>query len=201
VKVGLFFGSFNPIHTGHLVIAEYILEFSDLDEVWFVVSPQNPFKVNGDLVKDTDRLAMVKLAIPENEPRIKLCSIEMDMPRPSFTIDTLKRLKTENTQTQFVVIMGSDTEKSLSKWKNYDELISNFDFYIYPREATAYIEKFPNEHFSLIDAPILGISSTQIRELIQKGCNVSGYVPDDVWDYIVKNKLFGYSGVHNYDYE
>lgn len=195
MKVGLFFGSFNPIHTGHLVIAEYILEFSDLSEIWFVVSPQNPLKSPGDLEKDEHRLNMARLAVYENNKRLKVCDIEMSMPRPSYTIDTLKKLGELYPGYEFVLIIGSDTLQTLPQWKSYKDLVSNFDFLVYPRECNAYKQDFPTERFSLVDAPIIGISSTNIRSIIAKGKDVLGYVPDDVWDYIERHGLYGYKGI------
>ncbi|MDI3528131.1 MAG: nicotinate-nucleotide adenylyltransferase [Tenuifilum sp.] len=195
MKVGLFFGSFNPIHTGHLVIAEYILEFSDLDEIWFVVSPLNPLKKADELESDEHRLNMAKLAIHENNTRLKVCDVEMNLPRPSYTIDTLKVLKSTFPDYNFVLIIGSDTVETLPKWKGYDELISSYDFMVYPRECNAYKQEFPSERFSLVDAPIIGISATLIRSIIAKDKDVLGYVPDDVWDYIERNRLYGYKGI------
>lgn len=195
MKVGLFFGSFNPIHTGHLVIAEYILEFSDLSEIWFVVSPQNPLKSPEDLEKDEHRLNMARLAVHENNKRLKVCDIEMSLPRPSYTIDTLKKLGELYPGNEFVLIIGSDTLQTLPQWKSYKELVSNYDFLVYPRECNAYKQDFPTERFSLVDAPIIGISSTHIRSIIAKGKDVLGYVPDDVWDYIERHGLYGYRGI------
>lgn len=195
MKVGLFFGSFNPIHIGHLVIAEYILEFSDLSEIWFVVSPQNPLKNPDDLEKDEHRLNMARLAVHENNRRLKVCDIEMSMPRPSYTIDTLKKLGELYPGNEFVLIIGSDTLQTLPQWKNYNELVSNYDFLVYPRECNAYKQDFPTERFSLVDAPIIGISSTHIRSIIAKDKDVLGYVPDDVWDYIERHGLYGYNGI------
>jgi len=195
MKIGLFFGSFNPIHTGHLVIAEYILEFSDLSEIWFVVSPHNPLKSPDDLEKDEHRLNMARLAVHENNKKLKVCDIEMSMPRPSFTIDTLKKLTEQYPDNQFVLIIGSDTLQTLPQWKSYDELISGYDFLVYPRDCSAYKHDFPSERFSLVDAPVIGISSTHIRSIIAKGKDVLGYVPDDVWDYIERHGLYGYNGI------
>lgn len=194
-KIGLFFGSFNPIHTGHLVIAEYILEFSDLQEIWFVVSPQNPLKVESELEQEVHRLNMVRLAVHENNQRLKVCDVEMSMPRPSFTIDTLSRLKELYPDNEYVIIIGSDTLQTLDRWKSYQELISSYNFIVYPRDCQAYKQEFPSPRFSLVDAPIIGISSTHIRSIIAKGKDVLGYVPDDVWDYIERNSLYGYTGL------
>jgi len=195
MKIGLFFGSFNPIHIGHLVIAEYILEFSDLSEIWFVVSPQNPLKSSLGLETDEHRLNMARLAISENNKRLKVCDVEMTMPRPSFTIDTLKKLGELYPDVQFLLIIGSDTLSTLPLWKSYEELIASYDFWVYPRESNAYKQEFPSERFSLVDAPIIGVSSTYIRSIISKGKDALGYVPDDVWDYIERNGLYGYHGI------
>lgn len=190
MRIGLFFGSFNPIHTGHLVIAEYIIEFTNLDEVWFVISPQNPLKDKDILASDEHRLNMLQMALPDNNKRLKVCNVEYGMPRPSYTIDTLRELSQIHPAHEFVVIMGSDSVRSISKWKEYELLINNWDIYVYPREGAAHLMGFPSTRFTLIDAPILGISSTKIRELVENGHNFSGYVPDDVWDYINRNKLY-----------
>lgn len=190
MRVGLFFGSFNPIHTGHLVIAEYLLEFSDLDEIWFVISPQNPLKNKSILATDEHRLNMLRLGVPENNSRLKICEVELTMPRPSYTVDTLKELRRVHPNNEFVVLMGSDSVKTIDQWKDSEALIADWDIYVYPRENSAMLIKFPSKRFTLIDAPILGISSTQIRDLVAKGLNVSGYVPDDVSDYIIRNKLY-----------
>lgn len=194
MKVGLFFGSFNPIHLGHLVIAEYILEFSDLSEIWFVVSPHNPLKNQADLEADEHRLNMVRLAVSENNKRLKVCDVEMSMSRPSYTIDTLHVLELKNPGIDFTIVIGSDTLSTLPLWKAYDKLINNYDFLVYPREHKVFQREFPSARFSLVDAPIIGISSTKIRSIIAKGKDVLGYVPDDVWDYIERNGLYGYSG-------
>lgn len=192
MKVGLFFGSFNPVHTGHLVIAEYILEFYDIDEIWLVVSPQNPLKNAAILTSEENRVNMLNRALGDVTSRVKLCEIELSMPKPSYTIDTLNRLKADYPDNSFVVIMGSDGVETLNRWKGYDELINNWDFFVYPRTASAQLITFPSKRFTLIEAPILGISSTQIRNLISRGQDAIGYVPTDVWDYICKEKLYGF---------
>ncbi len=190
MKVGLFFGSFNPVHTGHLVIAEYILEFTDLDEIWFVISPQNPLKDKSILISDEHRLNMLRMGLPENNKKLKVCEVELGMSRPSYTIDTLRELSRIHPLVEFVILMGSDSAKSINLWKEFESLIENWDIYVYPREGAAILMKFPSHRFKLIDAPILGISSTKIRELVDNGQNVSGYVPDDVWEYIHRNNLY-----------
>jgi len=192
MKIGLFFGSYNPIHIGHLVIADFILEFSDLDEIWFVVSPQNPFKSIDELAADEHRLNMTRLAIPEKNTRMKVCDVEMGMPRPSYTIDTPRRLEQESPGCTFVILLGSDNIAGIHDWKESAALINGWDFYVYPREGSFNPKNLPSGRFTLIDAPVIGISSTQIRHLIAHGVDASGYVPDDVWDYIIKNKIYGY---------
>lgn len=194
MRVGLFFGSFNPVHTGHLVIAEYILEFYDIAEIWMVVSPQNPLKDASTLASEEDRVEMVGLALTDVTSKVKLCDAELHMPKPSFTIDTLKYLGKQYPNDEFVIIMGSDGVETLSRWKAYDELINGWDFYVYPRSNSALQMIFPSKRFTLVDAPILGISSTKIRELIASGTDAIGYVPNDVWDYICKARLYGCNG-------
>lgn len=192
MKVGLFFGSFNPVHTGHLVIAEYLLEFSDLDEIWFVISPQNPLKAKDTLTSDEHRLNMLRLGVPEVNSKLRICEVELGMPRPSYTVDTLKELGKLHPGYTFVVLMGSDSVKTLHLWKDYETLINGWDICVYPREAAAQCMEFPSGRFTLVDAPVIGISSTRIRELVGKGLDVAGYVPDGVWEYILRNHLYDY---------
>ncbi|MGD9977969.1 MAG: nicotinate (nicotinamide) nucleotide adenylyltransferase [Bacteroidales bacterium] len=196
MRVGLFFGSFNPIHTGHLVIAEYLLEFSDLQEIWFVISPQNPLKEKEELAPERDRLNMLYLALPDNNPRLKVSELELGMASPSYTIDSLREFSRVYPGIDFVILMGSDSVKTLNRWKEYETLVAGWDIYVYPRENNAIFIEFPSPRFTLIDAPVLGISSTQIRTLVKNGQNVGGYVPDDVCDYIEHNNLYGVSQVH-----
>lgn len=190
MKTGLFFGSFNPVHTGHLLISEYILEFYDLEEVWFVISPQNPLKNGAGLVAEVHRLEMLQRAVAECDGRVKLCDVELSMPKPSYTIDTLELLESKHPSHQFVVIMGSDGVESLPKWKSYDRLISGWDFYVYPRSSNAHLMTFPSPRFTLIDAPVIDISSTQIRGILERGSDVIGFVPNDVWEYISNTHLY-----------
>lgn len=192
MKVGLFFGSFNPVHIGHLLIAEYLLEFSTVDAVWMVISPQNPLKNAETLASEEDRLNMLHLALGEVDHKLQVCDVELGMPRPSYTIDTLKFLQKMHPEHQFVVIMGSDSLENLSKWKGYEELINGWDFCVYPREPRQCIKKFPSQRFVMVDAPTVGISSSQIRANIARGGEAIGQVSNDVWDYICRQKLYGY---------
>ncbi|PJJ64131.1 nicotinate (nicotinamide) nucleotide adenylyltransferase [Chryseobacterium geocarposphaerae] len=187
-KVGLFFGSFNPIHIGHLILANYILENSDMNEVWFVVSPQNPFKDKKTLLNDHNRLDMVELAL-KNYPNIKASNVEFSLPKPSYTIDTLAYLNEKYPKYSFSLIMGEDNLKSLHKWKNADYLIKNYHIIVYPRvsegEGEAKASAYQNhENISLIKAPIIEISATEIRNMIKENKNVRPMLPPEVFEYL-----------------
>jgi nicotinate-nucleotide adenylyltransferase len=183
MKTGLFFGSFNPIHIGHLAIANYMVEFTDLDKLWFVVSPQNPLKLKNTLLADHHRLQMVRLAI-EYDNRFKASNIEFSLPRPSYTIHTLTYLREKYPDHEFVLIMGSDGLETFRKWKNHDELIKDYHRYIYPRPGTdpALLEDLVNG--TIVDAPIMEISSTFIRSAISLGKDVRYFMPEKVWEFI-----------------
>ena len=182
-KTGLFFGSFNPIHTGHLMIASYMIEYTDLDTLWFVVSPQNPLKDKVTLLADLHRLAMVNIAI-EDDPRFRSSTIEFHLPQPSFTIDTLTYLSEKYPERNFILIAGSDTLPTLHKWKNFEKLLEQYHFYIYPRPGTppSQFDNHPNIHF--VDAPLVEISSSFIREGIRKGKDMQYFLPEKVRKYI-----------------
>ena len=185
-KVGLFFGSFNPIHIGHLILANYILENSDMEELWFVVSPQNPFKDKKTLLNDHNRLDMVQLAV-KNYPKMRASNVEFSLPKPSYTIDTLTYLHEKYPNYSFALIMGEDNLKSLSKWKNSDKLIENHQIIVYPRlfEGEKQVHEYlKHENISMINAPIIELSATEIRNMIQKGKNVRPMLPPEVFDYI-----------------
>ncbi|WP_027376537.1 nicotinate (nicotinamide) nucleotide adenylyltransferase [Kaistella palustris] len=186
-KVGLFFGSFNPIHIGHLILANYILENSDMDELWFVVSPQNPFKEKKSLLKDHHRLDMVQLAL-KNYPKMRASNVEFSLPQPSYTVDTLTYLHEKFPDYSFALIMGEDNLAGLAKWKNAANLIKNHQIIVYPRLQTSEIKsssKYPeHEHISLINAPIVELSATEIRTMIKEGKNVRPMLPPEVFDYL-----------------
>lgn len=185
-KTGLFFGSFNPIHIGHLILANYILEHSDMEELWFVVSPQNPFKDKKSLLKDNNRLDMVQLAV-KNYPKMRASNVEFSLPKPSYTIDTLTYLHEKYPEISFSIIMGEDNLESLGKWKNAETLIKNHKIIVYPRifegerKDSDYLK---NENISLIKAPIIELSATEIRNMIKTGKNVRPMLPPEVFEYL-----------------
>lgn len=185
-KIGLFFGSFNPIHIGHLILANYILENSDMDELWFVVSPQNPFKEKKSLLKDHNRLDMVQLAV-KDYPKMRASNVEFSLPQPSYTIDTLTYLHEKYPDYSFSLIMGEDNLASLPKWKNSDTLIKNHHIIVYPRvfdpekKDSAYLQ---HENISLVKAPVIELSATEIRSMIKAGKNVRPMLPPEVFDYL-----------------
>lgn len=186
MNIGLYFGSFNPIHIGHLIIANHMVEHSDLDEVWFVVSPHNPFKVKKSLLNNHHRLAMVEFAI-EDYPKFKVTDIEFKLPQPSFTINTLAHITEKFPNHQFSIIMGEDNLSGFHKWKNYEQILQNHLIYIYPRlklidKKEDLIINHPN--IKLIDAPIIQISATNIRNWIKNKKNVRTLLPKKVWNYI-----------------
>lgn len=185
-KIGLFFGSFNPIHIGHLILANYILENSDMDELWFVVSPQNPFKDKKSLLNDHNRLDMVQLAV-KNYPNMRASNVEFSLPKPSYTIDTLTYLHEKYPDYSFSLIMGEDNLKSLHKWKNADILIKNHHIIVYPRVFEGEKkdpEYLQHENISLVKAPIIELSATEIRNMIRDGKNVRPMLPPEVFEYL-----------------
>lgn len=190
MNTGLFFGSFNPIHLGHMVIAGYMLEFTDIEEVWFVVSPQNPLKDESGLAPEEHRLKMVQLAVEEYYPKMQVCDIEMSMPRPSYTIDTLEALQLKHLDRQFTVILGSDSMDTITKWKNYKELIQNYNIYVYPRLGSKIEELMKKYSAQFIPAPVVDISSTFIRNSISEEKDVSHFIPKKVFHYIKNHQLY-----------
>jgi nicotinate-nucleotide adenylyltransferase len=188
VKIGLFFGSFNPVHNGHLIIANYICETTELDKVWLVVSPQNPLKAKESLLKEYDRLHLINLAI-ENNKNLKASNIEFKLPKPSYTIDTLTHLKEQYPQHTFVLIMGSDNLTTLHRWKNYELLLKNYEIIVYQRRGTAE-NPYPQHRITMLAFPFLDISATFIRENIRKGVSMEYFLPDKVWEYIAGSNLY-----------
>lgn len=191
MKIGLYFGTFNPIHIGHLIIANHMAEYSNLEQIWMVVTPHNPLKNKNTLLQDSVRLELVHLAT-EEYPKIKPSDIEFKLPQPNYTVNTLAHLQDKFPQHAFSLIMGDDNLKSLHKWKNYELILKNYPIYVYPRisseiENSAFI-KNPNIHF--IAAPVVEISSTFIRENIKKKKNVQPLLPSKVWEYIDHNNIF-----------
>ncbi|MFH1297363.1 MAG: nicotinate (nicotinamide) nucleotide adenylyltransferase [Bacteroidota bacterium] len=193
-KTGLFFGSFNPIHLGHLMIASYMIEFAGIHNVWFIISPHNPLKEKSTLLPDVNRLYMVNVAV-EDEPRFKASNIEFHLPQPSYTIDTLTYLQEKHSNHEFILLAGSDILPTFHKWKNHEQLLSQYQFYIYPRhceesrqrrddEATGSSPFHNHPSITFIDAPMIEISASFIRKAVQEGKNMQYFLPVKVWEYV-----------------
>lgn len=185
MRIGLFFGSFNPIHIGHLIIANHMAEYSDLDEIWFVITPHNPFKAKKSLLDDHHRYQLV-LQATEDYPRIKPSKIEFGLPQPSYTINTLIHLVEKFPKHEFHLIMGQDNLYSFPKWKNYKEIIKHHDLYVYPRvsdksDPPALLD---HEKVHFVNAPIVEISSTFIRKAIKEQKNIRALMPHKAWVYL-----------------
>lgn len=189
MKVGLYFGSFNPIHHGHLIIANYMLQHSDLDQVWFVVSPQNPFKQSAALLNAYHRLYLVQLAV-EAEPKLKASDIEFRLPQPSYTVDTLAYLQEKYPSHEFAIIMGSDSFENLGKWKNYEYILQHYPVLVYRRPGHDVKNVFPRARITVLDAPLLQISATHIRNNVKQGKSIRYLVPDKVLDEIERNGYY-----------
>ena len=195
MKIGLYFGTFNPIHIGHLIIANHLAEHSDLDQIWMVVTPHNPHKKKSTLLDDYHRLEMVHLAT-ENYPKIQPSDIEFKLPQPNYTVNTLAHLQEKYPTHEFSLIMGEDNLNSLHKWKNYDVILQNHNIIVYPRlhsgEIDAQFVNLPQlrDKIQKIDAPIIELSSTFIRESIKNGKNVIPMLPNNVWEYVEHNLFY-----------
>jgi nicotinate-nucleotide adenylyltransferase len=190
MKVGLFFGSFNPIHIGHLIIASYMVEESDLEELWLVVTPHNPLKERSSLADDYDRLEMVLQSV-ENHLKLRASNIEFDLPKPSYTIDTLTYLSEEYPEHEFVLIMGADNLFTLHKWKNYEQILKKYSIYVYKRPEYD-IQSLSNLGNIKIfeNAPLIEISSTYIRKLIKDGRSIRYWVTEETREIIEKGNLY-----------
>ncbi|GEQ85024.1 putative nicotinate-nucleotide adenylyltransferase [Patiriisocius marinistellae] len=184
-KIGLYFGTFNPIHIGHLTIANYMTEYSDLDEVWMVVTPHNPHKKKSSLLDNNHRIAMVDIAI-EEYPKLKSSKVEFDLPQPNYTVNTLAVLEEKYPEQNFCLIMGEDNLKSLHKWKNYEVILDRYSIYVYPRISSGAIETQFHNHPKIIKvpAPIMELSSTFIRKAIKDKKNIKPMLPENVWEYL-----------------
>lgn len=190
MHIGLYFGSFNPVHTGHLIIAQHIANLPDIDQVWLVVSPHNPLKSKSSLAKDYDRLHLVNLSVEDN-PKIKSCSIEFHLPQPSYTIDTLTHLAEKYAQHHFSLIMGSDILQTIHKWKNYEQILKNYNIYIYKRAGHPIPEAFAHHSgLHVCSAPLLDISASYIRECLRSGRSVRYMVTDKVFDYLDGSNMY-----------
>lgn len=183
MNIGLFFGSFNPIHIGHLAIANYMVEYTNLDQIWFVVSPHNPLKKKSSLLADYHRLELVNRAI-ENYPKFKASNIEFGLPQPSYTIDTLAYLNEKFPTNNFSLIIGSDNLKSFSKWKNFELILLNHEIFVYPRPGFKDKEIVLAGKIHLIDAPLMEVSSSFIRKAISEKKEIPYFLPDSVYKYL-----------------
>lgn len=188
MKIGLYFGSFNPIHHGHLIVASHVLQNEDVDQVWFVVSPQNPFKTENALLNEYHRLALTRLGI-EGENGFRVTDIEFRLPRPSYTIDTLRKLDEKHPEYDFSIIMGSDSFMNIDKWKCSDEIVRKRRIYIYERMGFP-VRKDIVADIHVCQAPMMNISASLIRRIIARGNSIRYYVPDKVMDEIEKGGYY-----------
>jgi nicotinate-nucleotide adenylyltransferase len=190
VKIGLFFGSFNPIHIGHLVIADVMAEQTDLDQVWFVVSPLNPFKKSSSLLHEFDRLKMVELAVSDNY-KFRATDVEFNMPRPSYTADTLAYISDKHPEHEFRLIIGEDNLLHFHKWKNHEAILDNYGLYVYPRPQVDQSKiKVKHGGVQYVDSPMLDISATFIRKSIRNNHSVQYLLPSTVVEYIKMKKFY-----------
>ena len=195
MKIGLYFGTFNPIHIGHLIIANHMAEYSDLEQIWMVVTPHNPLKIKNTLLDDYQRLHLVNLAT-EDYPKLKPSEVEFKLPQPNYTVNTLAHLQDKFPLYEFSLIMGEDNLKSLHKWKNYEVILQNHEIYVYPRISSE-AENLDSKIFQkfgakihIIYAPIVEISSSFIRENIKNKKNIQPLLPAKVWEYINHNNFY-----------
>ena len=185
MKIGLYFGSFNPIHNGHLAIAQFLHEKELFDQIWLVVSPNNPLKDKEELWNENDRLSMVKLAI-KDLPFLYACDVEFSLTRPSYTIDTLHYLEKNYPDNQFSLILGADNMENFHKWKNYEEILDRYTIYVYPRSHDITGEMVQHPHIHYLNAPLLPISATGVRNLLQLNQPVEDYLPASVIDFLAR---------------
>ena len=188
-KIGLFFGSFNPVHNGHLILANYIVEYTDLDYIWFVVSPQNPFKEENTLLKDQHRRDMLEAAV-KNDTRFEVCDIEFNMPKPSYTIDTLRRMSELYPDTDFYLICGMDNLACFDKWKDYQSILDNYNILVYPRKNYEGGALAEHKSVHIIDAPEIEISSTFIRKAVADNKDVRYFMPEESYKYMIDNNFY-----------
>ncbi len=189
MKIGLYFGTFNPIHIGHMAIANYMVEFTEIQQIWFIISPQNPFKEEKHLLKDYHRLAMVNQVI-EDDNRFRASNIEFKLPRPSYTIDTLVYLQEAHPDHKFYLLMGSDNLKHFHKWKNADEILKNHHILVYPRPGDQMRNMELHPHIHMVNAPLMEISASFIRQAIADGKNVSYFMPYKAYRYMTEMNFY-----------
>lgn len=199
-KVGLYFGTFNPIHVGHLIIANYMADFTELDEVWLVVSPQNPFKEKSSLLADYHRLAIARIGVEDN-PKVRVTDIEFSLPKPSYTINTLLALEEKHPDHQFALVMGEDNLRTLHKWKSFDDIVSRHKIYVYPRVLTIQekedmkphrvrAELRDHQNVIKVDAPVMKLSASFIRRAIKDGHDVRYLLTEAVYRYITEMHFY-----------
>jgi nicotinate-nucleotide adenylyltransferase len=190
VKTGLYFGTFNPVHIGHLAIAGYMAQFTDLDQVWMVVSPHNPLKEKKSLLKDYHRLAMLKAAIEEYS-YLKASDVEFHLPIPSYTVNTLAHLEEKYPAHHFSLIVGSDNLETLTKWKNHEVILDRYDLYVYPRPGHegGLLRNHPRVHW-MAEAPLLEISATFIRESVHRKKDIRFLMPEKAWEYMCEMHFY-----------
>ncbi|MCG6186479.1 nicotinate (nicotinamide) nucleotide adenylyltransferase [Maribellus maritimus] len=189
LKIGLYFGTYNPIHIGHLAIANYMVEFTEIDQLWFVVSPHNPHKKKTNLLDDYQRLEMVHRAVDEDD-RFRVSNIEFTLPKPSYTVDTLAYLHDKHPEYDFKILMGSDNLENFHKWKNYEAIIENHGVIVYPRPGFDKTEYNPHPNIQLTNAPLMDISSTFIRSAVRDGKDVRHYLPHKTWEYLEEMNFY-----------
>jgi len=188
-KVGIYSGSFNPIHHGHVILANYLVEFSDLDELWFVITPQNPLKKKEDLLDDDERLKMVQLAVGD-DPRFHVSDIEMHLPTPSYTINTLTALSEQHPDCEFVFICGMDSLQNLKHWREYQKILDNYELLVFPREGYDGGELINYPSVTVLKTPIIEISSTFIRQCVKEGRDVRHFMPEKAFLYLKEQGFF-----------
>lgn len=190
-KIGLYFGTFNPIHIGHIIIANYMVEFSDLNEVWMVVTPHNPLKKKSSLLENYHRLEMVYLACEEYE-KMKPSDIEFHLPQPNYTVHTLALLEEKYPDLDFSLIMGEDNLKSFHKWKNYEVILERYSMYVYPRISGGKVENQFKDHVKItrVAAPVMELSSTFIRKAVKEEKNIKPMLPSKVWEYMDRMNFY-----------
>lgn len=190
LKVGLYFGSYNPIHIGHLAIANYMVEYTDIDQLWFVVSPQNPLKKKNNLLDDYQRLELVELAVNDDD-RFRASNIEFRLPKPSYTVDTLAYLKDQHPNYHFKILMGSDNLENFHKWKNYETIIEDYGIIVYPRPGFDPQKVQVEKNITVAEkAPLMEISSSFIRKAIKEGKDVRHFLPQKSWEYLEEMNFY-----------